>query len=60
MTSSVIKILLDALESFYSNIIDRRCSLSDNPYINKKAVEDKRDRFRSLAFQGLCFEFSRI
>jgi hypothetical protein len=54
VTSSGIKILLDALESFYSNIIDRRCSLSDNPYINKKAVEDKRDRFRNLAFQGLC------
>jgi hypothetical protein len=58
--SSGIKILLDALESFYSNIINCRCSLSNNPYINKKAVEDKKDRFGVWLFKGSVYEFLRI
>ena len=60
MTYSGIKILLDALESFYSNIIDRRCSLSDTHYINKKALKIGGIDLGIWLFKGSVYEFSRI
>ena len=59
MVSSGIKILLDALEWFYSNIIDRRFSLSNDQLYQQEGLSKIGGIDLEFAFSRPLFMHSR-